>query len=185
MADHMLLNGADSETEIYLRWYQRFSIGYLFGAEKVFTINRNTGGGIDWGDVHINMGAGSASSTGQFQFQGTSPFGTTVNSGFNMSGNRHWYCLQLHLKLCTAGSPTPGTDGIVALYADDCGLDGLSTPTLRQQNTSATFNRTSASMRAGNVWKENWANPASDGSSDIRYIYCSRVGPIPFVDRWP
>lgn len=193
MADHFLINGADSETEIWLRWYQRFSIGYQFSGEKCFTINRGIrgggGAGIDFGDVHFNIGAGGLSSNGGLQWQ-PQIYDNNFSSGYNCTGNMHWNCIQLHIKLNTAGA-TPGTDGTIAFYADDCGLLGTShpaLPTLRAQRTNYQFPRTSASQKIGQIWKENWANNGTQGSigySDLKYIYCTRGGLIPFVESWP
>lgn len=179
LADHNLVNGPNSETEVWLRWYQRWHTGYQFGAEKVFVINRSRSDGIYFGNIHINLGAGSLSSSGQVYWQNPGA-STSVNSGFAVSGNNHWYCIQVRVLLNSPGS----NNGTIAIYIDDCGTDGVShpaSPTLRASNTSYQFQRDTTADKIGNVWKENWSNPGSSGRSTWAYPYASRVGPIPFA----
>ena len=167
MAEHAL---AQSVSDVYIRFYTKPSAGYAFGAEKVLTVNKTLGGGIYWGNLHFNLGTGSASSSGSLWWQAVSP-GTSKNTGFSLTGGR-WYFIELHMNVAT---------GVLQVWADDCGVDGTTcpaTPTLRLNVTGFAY---PSSGQVGAVWFENWANPGSSGTRLLDQIMVSRVGPIGFM----
>ena len=167
MAEHNLAGGGAEE--IWLRYYKKWSSGYTFGAEKtIVSFNKQNGGGIYFGNVHINLG-GNASSNGTLYFQPTGGGNSNQNTGFVMTGNLHWYCIIVHIKL---GSGNLTNDGILQIWADDCGLDGVSgpgSPTLRLSNTSYAWPKASGD-KIGSLWFESWANPGSTGQSWFKNV---------------
>src|SRR5690606_10232970 len=57
--------------QLVMRYERWFPPDYLFGAEKIWTLNQpGADGGIMWGNLHINLGAGSSSTTGSLAWQG-------------------------------------------------------------------------------------------------------------------
>jgi hypothetical protein len=166
-------------TELYARFYTKPKAGYSFGAEKVLTVNKpGMGGGIYWGNLHFNQAAGAASPTGSLSFQGQ--IGPTVYGNFALGNAGHWYFIELHLKL----NSSPGaSDGVIEMWVDDCGLDGTScpaTPTLRARVTNYRW-AYQIGETIGELWWENWANPASSGERLLDNIKVSRSGPNGFA----
>lgn len=182
MADHDFV-GKAKLTEIYVRYYQKWLTGYQFGAEKVLTFNEVVGsGGIKWGNLHINCGAGATSPTGDLQWQ---PIGGGFSSCLNIATVRSgvWYAIQIHAVLSTTST---SNDGLLQVWVDDCGASGTScsgSPTLRLNQMNMSWNRTSADEQFGSLWWENWANPGSSGTSYIDQVVVSRSGPIGFVGQ--
>jgi len=178
MADHALVNGIGVD-EIYVRFYTKASAGYKFGAEKVLTFNDGLPGdaGIKWGNLHFNCGAGSASSSGELDFQPTAPE-TQCFSATTLASGR-WYYVETHLKLSTPGQ----ANGVVEIWVNDCGTSGVcsGSPTRQLQRTNVQFNRGSTSELIRVLWFENWANPGSTGTRLIDQVKASRVGPIGFM----
>ena len=182
MADHGFASQAD---EIFVRYYQKWLTGYKFGAEKVLTFNISPGsGGIKWGNLHINCGAGSAASSGYLAWQ---PVGGGFNRclGITSINAGSWYYIEIHAKL--SKTDTSG-DGFLRVWVNDCGPTGTNcggTPTLRLNQQNMSWNRKTSSELFGSLWFENWANPGSSGTSYIDQIIVSRTGPIGFIGGAP
>jgi hypothetical protein len=173
MAEHELSQRVD---EVYARYYTKALPGYRFGAEKVLTFNMQNGGGIKWGNLHFGCGSGGGASTGELQYQPTAPETRNCQDVMILSTDR-WYYIEVHLKLNTVGQ----SNGILQVWADDCGATGTScpaTPTLRLNISNWRFNRQDNSELIGSLWWENWANPGSVGTRLIDQIKVSKVGPI-------
>jgi hypothetical protein len=178
MADHGFKMQVD---EVYVRYYQRWLTGYRFGAEKVLTFNATPGsGGIKWGNLHLNCGTGSQSSTANLQWQ---PVGGGFTNCLSIAsiapGN--WYYIEVHAKLSTTAS---SGDGLLQVWVNDCGPAGTTcgtSPTLRLNQQNMSWDRKSSGELLGAVWFENWANPASSGTSYIDQIVVSRTGPVGFM----
>ena len=162
MGDHNFPSGV---TEFYTRFDAYFPSDYVFGAEKIWDINPPDwvgGGGIFWGNLHINLG-GSASTTGTLYWQGTA--GPSYSTGFTFQRG-HWYSVQLYCKM---SSPIGTGNGILKVWADDLGTDGTAitsgtAPTLRLNRTDYPFApATGSHTQFGSIWCESWANPGSDG----------------------
>jgi hypothetical protein len=176
-AEHEL---SQSVTELYARFYTKPSAGYLFGTEKVLAFNMENGDGIKWGNLHFNCGAGSASPSGDLQFQGTPPETRGCQTALEFQGNR-WYFVEVHIKL---SSPGAAPDGTLEIWVNDCGTSGTGctgTPTRRLSITNWRYARNSASELLGSLWWEDWGNPASTGDRLIDQIKVSKVGPIGFM----
>src|SRR5207249_3640870 len=61
MADHDFI-GETEVQEAYIRWYYKPSVGFSWSGQKVLDFNRgNHGGGIYWGGMGYNIGAGAPS----------------------------------------------------------------------------------------------------------------------------
>jgi hypothetical protein len=178
MADHSLSEKTD---EIYVRYYQKWLPDYLFGQEKVLIFNAGVAGygGIKWGGLVLNCGAGSARPRGNLQW-------SPVGGGFDrclpiasiISGV--WYYIEIHAKLSTTA--TSG-DGRLRAWVNDCGASGTAcgaTPTLRLDQQNMSWDRKSPSELFGSLWWENWANPGSTGTSHIDQIVVSKT-PIGFM----
>jgi len=204
MADHSLV-GLVEVPELYVRWYYKASVGYLWSGQKVLTINRCCAGvgGIWWGNFGFNTNGaeGPSGSPPAIVFNnyhagaGPDPVNLFQNQGNNLNivGGR-WYALQTHIKLNDVGF----TNGIFEFYGDDCGTDGTAcsgSMTLRMQHTGISFDRTSTNGAVGTLWFENWANsgdgvtcpPAvfpncgSVGTEWYDLIKVSTIGPIGFA----
>src|SRR5439155_13558728 len=130
-----------------------------------------------WGDLHINCGAGSASSTGSLmwahmggQFANCLPI-TDLSSGV-------WYYIEVEAQLSATAT---SADGYLKVWVNDCGATGAScgtSPTLRLNQQNMSWDRNSSSELFGSLWWENWANPGSTGTSYLDQIKVSKVGPI-------
>lgn len=179
MADHGL---SSADNEIYVRYYQKWLSGYDFGAEKVLSFNVTPGsGGIIYGNLHCNCGAGSTDSQCSFQFQptGAPPIPQTCQSILTLNSGT-WYFIETRIKLSTNASTE---DGVLQVWVDDCGSAGTScsgSPTLRYSDTSIAFPHPGGDI--GSLWFENWSNPGSAGTSYIDQIVVSTTGPIGFMD---
>lgn len=186
-ADHAWSEGV---TEFWMRWDVFYtgvggtptspSGSYSFGAEKVMSFNPpGVDAGIYWGNVHHNLGAGSASSTGSLAWQGGGGTASSTASGFSFESNK-WYSIQCHVSL---------SGNLVELYADDLGADGTSvpsggTPTLRLQLTGYTFNSSNpAYTTVGRGWAESWANPGSTGTQFRTNYLCLKGSSGPILIR--
>lgn len=174
MADHDFLT---EETEIHVRWYQHWLAGYSFGAEKVLTFNRKSPnqGGIKFGNVHMNCGAGSPASDASLQWQPTGPTGGSCRQLKDPITSGTWWCIEIWIKLSTT---TSSADGFLKAYVDNCGTDGMThggSQTLTFSETGMNFDRQNSGEKFGNLWFENWANPGSTGTSYIDQIVVSKA----------
>jgi hypothetical protein len=186
--------------EVYVRWYYKPSVGYIWSGQKVLDFNRaGASGGIYWAGFGYNIGIGTPSSNPpaiQIAF-GTGGYGTQCdptarnpdicnqNQGNNLSVvGGHWYYYEIHLKLNTPGKK----DGVYEFWGNDCGTTGTtcgSSPVLRARHTQADWGYNGSNGGIGSLWFENWANSGSgQGSTGTEWydnIKLSRVGPIGFA----
>lgn len=163
MADHDLPRAV---SDVYIRFYVKALAGYQFGAEKVLTVNQRGGSGIWFGNLHFRCGAGAASGSTTLQWQPTGSESGCRDVIAVTSGR--WYYVELHLNTAT---------GLFEAWADDCGPAGTTcpaTPTLRFRYTGFRFQPGAV----GNIWLENWANPASRGERlvDNLVVATTRIG---------
>jgi len=166
--------------EIYHRFYTKFVDPYTFGHEKLVFYQTDE---TTVGQVCVLM----------------TPFGSNdldftlivpdIRAGQNQGNNiglivGHWYYIEVRVKLDT---PKGNSTGIIQMWADDCGLDGLTDPgagTLRTSHTGLNI-RPSDAISLGVIWQENWSN-ASDMTAvgevynDQVIVSKSRIGPMGF-----
>lgn len=165
--------------EIWARWYAKWETGAQFGGEK-HTNATVFAGDIAYANIQLNCGTGSAGSTANPSLQKLYPSGqdfcqTPNISAITLQANKT-YCFILHLKLSSTSS---SNDGLMELYIDDCGVNGLSppgSPTLRTQRTGINYGRSHPSAQTNPskievLWFERWANPGSDGRAFLGGIY--------------
>lgn len=170
MADHSLSSPAK---DVYIRFYTRTLPGYLYGQEKVLSVNKDPAGvgGIYWGKLFFNCGAGGTASTGRLQWSAVLPEDRCFDI-ITMTPGR-WYFVEIHMNVQSS---------VFQAWADDCGVDGTSctgTPTLRVNLSNIQYPSTTNSVAS--LWFENWANPGSVGTRLIDQIKVSRSGPIGFM----
>jgi hypothetical protein len=194
-ADHSFtLNGTTESkvTHLWVRYYEKWVSGYQFGAEKTLTFNDGFSGvgGIKWGDLHINCGAGSTASSGTLMWQsvaGTSGGGLNTNTCFTFmdvtSGN--WYFIEVEILLSTTNS---SANGLLRMWGDNCGPNGTScsgTPTLRGTASGVNWPRGSSAEQLGSIWWQQWSNVNSNGFAYVDQVVVSSVGPIGFMGSAP
>ena len=187
-ADHSL---SQAVTELYVRFYTKPLAGYKAGSEKVLSFNHGPAGsgGIKWGVLMFNNAADPATSTWYPAFHNYD-YAELLYFGPQMRGDR-WYFFEIRIKLNTPGSIknalgqlTGQANGVVQIWADDCGTTGTActgTPTLRVTRTNYTFPRYSETEKLLSLWWENWANVGSSGERLLDQIKVSKVGPIGFM----
>jgi len=188
MADHTL-SGEVGVSTIYVRWYQKFSSGFEFGWEKMLTFNKpglNTAG-IFFGHMKLRGAqSGARPTTVSISYE----ISNDIEDGhrfYNISAldytGGNWYFFEVRITLESTGGTA--TDGILQIWSDNCGTDGLDctgTATLRAQYTNVHFRTAgTGSEQIGNLWWENWGNLGSIGESRIDQIKVSKVGPIGFI----
>jgi len=182
MADHSFKNW-DEYTEIYARYYYKAAPGYVWGWEKAMTWNQCCAGigGIKWGNLHFPCNA-AASCAPSFQLVAPELVMQGQNQGNTLEFQPgRWYFIEIHVRLST---PVAQPDGVLEMWLDDCGTDGLQctgTPTLRLRRTDVRYDRNSSLERIGSLWWENWANPPSVGTEYYDQIKVATVGPIGFA----
>jgi hypothetical protein len=206
MADHNLgPTVGTGYNEVYLRYYYKASTNYIYGAQKMITINPvgNGAGGILIGGVaHPFGGSGEMLACPVWDCNGSRnnpqcraprcPSNSYYNQNVGPLSNvfdmnaivGHWIYIEFHIKMNTPGV----NDGIFELWMDDCGTSGLlctGTPTLRSQYTNAGWQDASHNRLVGNFWYENWANIGSVGQEWYDQIIASRTGPIGFAGSAP
>lgn len=165
--------------EVYVRWYAYWVSGYQFGAEKHMNIT-NGDGDIAFGNVQLNCGTGSASSTATISIQIIHGEGVcqlpnvediTLQSG-------RWYFFELHMI-------AHATNGTVRLWVNDCGTAGTScgaSPVLRTLMTGVDLPGNGVGSAIETIWAESWANPQSTGTGPYwDNIKVAAVGPIGFT----
>lgn len=164
MAEHALLV---PNAEVRVRIMYKPKSGYSYGAQKVISFNRQNGGGIDFGNLHINLGAGGQSSTGTLQWQDPGPSERTLTLGTLVTD--HWNHVEVRIKLSTTSS---SGDGIFQAWLNDRGTDGTSgsAPTQVLNVTDYSFPKPGTTI--GSIWIENFANPHSAGEMlwDALYV---------------
>jgi hypothetical protein len=190
MAQHRLKVGSCGTTggelcgvdEIYVRVYQKWDAGYSFGAEKNITIT-NSDGDIAFANIALNCATGSASSTA---YLGINTIYGSINEPGNCGpqnqGNNitiqsgRWYFFEFHVRA--------GSNALIELWVNDCGVDGKScgsAPILRTRLTG-TLPGNSNGSQIETLWLENWANPASSGNGPLRdQLKVTKAGPIGFA----
>jgi len=90
----------------------------------------------------------------------------------------NWYYIEYHIKLNTPGQ----ANGIMELWVDDCGTNGLGCTgpgTLRTRYTNRVF-RDLTTQTITTFWLENWSNPSSSGEEhyDQMIVASRRIGPM-------
>lgn len=174
MADHGFAPNFSTYNEIYVRWYQKWSTGYKFGAEKILSFNVTPGsGGIMFGNFHANCGGNSDPTglTALIEWQGKGAQG--CHSALTITGGKY-YMFEIHAKT------NAGASNALEIWINDCGPTGQScptTPTLRLSRPGWSW----PAGQFGSLWFENWANPTSQGQTWVDNIKVSRVGPIGFM----
>lgn len=173
-ADHNL---SSASGEFHVRWYQKWTTGYIYGAEKILTFNKGAAGsgGIWWGNIHMNCGLGTPATTAtslQWQPAGVTG-GECQNVGDVVTGE--WMCIEVHFKKSTTRS---SGDGRIRVWMDACGSDGLSPP--GSQTLGLDYNNINLGRADGDggadgdtvlsLWWEIYANPGSTGTSLIDNI---------------
>ena len=104
----------------------------------------------------------------------------------------HWNYMEVHLKFNPVGSPT----GLVEIWADDCGVDGLGCTgpgTLRL--TATGLNLRKSDLKCCDIHQENWCpvsgNKPCSGEvyNDQVVVATRRIGPMgaaqPPADKTP
>jgi len=186
MADHDLGPNRNSYNEIYLRYYIKPSVGYVYGAQKMITLNPCCAGngGIGIGGVGSPFSDGSmlacpvydCNITGEVYY-----YRPNMTTALPLSGiTGHWAFVEIHVKMNTPGQK----NGIFELWMDDCGTNGLGctgTPTLRSRYTTVQWQGPTDNKQIGTIWFENWANPGSIGTELYDQIIVSKIGPIGFM----
>lgn len=198
MADHAFPSNQEVQT-IYVRYYRKNSVGFLYSGQKVLTFNRCCagGGGIFWGGLGFNIGHQSAST-------GAPSIGITNNligdcGGGGICGQNqgndisltsgNWYYFEARMTLNTVGN----ANGVFSLWANNCGatVAGCSgqSPILRANHTTINWGKTAGNGGIGVLWLENWANNGdSQGSTGTEWydqLIISKTGPIGMVATGP
>jgi hypothetical protein len=185
--------GSGGYNEIYCRCYKFYvpanyygtgnpSADYVYGAQKVFTVNRfDDGAGIYWATFQWNMAAGSTSSSGAMKVD--PQHGVTSAMAQNQGNNisvvaGSWYYIEFHMKLNTNGN----TDGVYDLWINNGGPTGDfsgQSPILRAHRTDVDWGYSNTETQLiGNIWFENWSNPGSSGEEFTKNIHVATTGPI-------
>jgi hypothetical protein len=181
MADHSF-RYLDEFEEIYARYYYKAADGYIWGWQKAMTWNQCCAGigRIKWGNLHFPcVGALSCAPSVQLPVPEDVMQGQNLGNPLTFLSGR-WYFIEVHMQLNTVGQ----ADGVVEVWLDDCGRDGLGcagTPTRRLRRTDVRFNRQSPGEKIGSIWWENWANPGSTGMEYYDQVKVATVGPIGFA----
>jgi hypothetical protein len=164
MFDHRLPSGGNAadggHKQLVMRYERWWPSDYLFGAEKIWSLNQpGADAGIMWGNLHINLGAGSSSTTGNLAWQGA---GSNASySGLATLQRNRVYEFVIVVDL---------DNDILTIYCTDLGAPGsITVPGSRTQvlartdYTWAPLNGTSTGI--GVIWPEGWANPVSSTST--------------------
>ena len=165
--------------EIYVRWYQKQLPGYVFGHEKILTLQAE---GI-WQCCMFMYPWGGTSVAPDLQNEGWPDERLAQNQGNALAVvPGRWYYYEIHIKLGTCSGTTCQNDGVYDLWMDDCGTNGLGCTgpgTLRAHWTGRPF-RGSSSHHIREVWFNNWANPGSIGNNYLDQIIVAtrRIGPM-------
>jgi hypothetical protein len=186
------LKGRTNYNEVYLRWYVKPSSDFQWGHEKTFTFNPCClQFGIILGDLYSLFGHGIPTFLVYTEGQKirTQNMNTPLNAAdaVNMHADDerggklsywwspgNWHAMQLHFK-----SDTNGSNGVLEMWADNCGPNGLEctgVPTKRMSYTDVNWQ----GKGLGTLWLENWSNPLSHGDTSYDQFKASTVGPIPF-----
>jgi hypothetical protein len=194
--------GMQSVNEFYFRYYIKPLAGYVYGMQKMLSINKCCAGvgGIYFAGIGSGTGGPSGGEavldmnpkydvilTDSNGFPGLD-YGTayrtkahrTQNLGNNLSVTPgKWFAVQYHVKLNTPGQ----ANGIWEVWVDDCGADGrgcTGTPTIRSRHTDVQYVAPGDNSLIGSLWLENWANPGSVGEEYYDQIKVTKTGPIGF-----
>lgn len=195
MATHGVMSGSDDEknmashdlkiqsVECRVRFLMNFSSGYLSGAEKVLVLNGFGGSGIQLGNWHLNLGAGSAQSSHNLDWQGAGGVGDSIFGIYTFTSGRLYQCEFRH-KLSTT---TSSADGIIQAWIDDAGTFASpsipSSQTLVYSNTTVNYAKPVSTI--GQVWFENFANPKSTGERRIGGVYVRCGVGVAQIGKYP
>jgi hypothetical protein len=185
MADHNLGPNGNGYNEIWLRYYIKALPGYVYGAQKMITINATSAGS---GGISIG-GSGSPFGDGAYDTCPVYDCNTTGEIYYYRQNQSqvlklsqilgHWAYVEMHIKLNTPGQK----DGIWELWINDCGTTGVctGTPTLRSHYTTVEWQGPTDNKQIRSLWFENWANPGSVGTELYDQIKVSKGGQIGFA----
>lgn len=176
---HWFAPSADDVDELYHRFYTQFRPGYTFGHEKLafYQYNETTTGQV--GILMTPFGSGT------FDFQTQLPDDSRYpqNQGNNLTFiPGRWYYVEVRVKL---DAPKGSGNGVIQVWADDCGTNGLGCTgpgTLRLSYTGRNI-RPSSSLGLGVIWQENWSNSSTMTASGEVYndqvvVSKARIGPM-------
>ena len=167
-------NGATTR-DLYVRFYLKLVPGYRYGYQKLMAFEDKS---QSYRPLILKIN-GSACNFGISEKETPSNLGQ--NQGNNICldvGN--WYYIEMHAKL-----DSNGADGVVELWADNCGANGdlcteerIGSGTLRMRHTG--LNLKGASKSLATLWVEEWGNPGADGETyrDQYIASRSRIGPM-------
>jgi len=176
MADHDF-NGLVSVDEVYMRYYRKALPGFVWGGQKMWSVNPCCAGigGIKFANNFVWGGA----TVGML----VTVYAEDANRSQNVSSIAfqpgRWYYIEEHIKLNTPGV----ANGVLEIWIDDCGANGLGctgSGTLRASHTNVRWRNAGDFSQMGSIWLENWANPASVGEEYYDQIVVSkaRIGPM-------
>lgn len=186
MADHNFAPNISGYNEIYLRYYIKPLPGYVYGAQKMITINATPagGGGISIGGVGSPFQDGNMLACPVYDCNITNKvyyYRPNMASALPLGSlTGRWAFVEIRVKLNAPGQ----ANGVYELWMDDCGTDGLAcsgTPTLRARHTTVQWQGPTDNKQIMSVWFENWANPPSFGTELYDQIIVSKTGPIGFM----
>ena len=175
--------------EIYHRFYIKFLTGYDFGHEKIIAYHQDTSIDTQIGFFHSPDGGT------KFKFnaveRGSGEQGPTSWLDQNQGNDLIWevnkfYYIEVRIKLDTSFG---ARNGIVQVWGDDCGTDGLTDPgsgTLRLSYDDVPLRR-SNDLALGIVYHEHWlpTDPEQHrgkGTCHVANVVVrtQRVGPLNF-----
>jgi len=161
-------------TELYIRWYNKWSSDYLWYTdsgcnEKELTINEGQRrvGGLWFMSCFVQSTGGSGAASAMQCLIPGEDTNRSSNVDSTTTSQGTWYAYEVRIKL---NSSIDTADGILQIWRDDCGADGLGctgAQTLTMNHTDityidSTFGPAQSGDEIGSVWFENWSNSASD-----------------------
>lgn len=192
--------------EGYVRFYRKFSSGYIFnGNQKFFTFERSAfQGGIDLGGA-LGRDTNSPNFSPQWDCLDNDyrnpqyPVDRYCYIGQNQGNNitfvaGRWYYIEFYVKNNTYSV----RNGLLKMWADDCGTSGLEctgAPTLRLSYTNIGWRGQGAGTPPspnpspdavgtptmpllGGFWLDTYGHPADGGTIYVDQIIVSKAGPI-------
>jgi hypothetical protein len=172
--------------EIYHRFYLKFLGGYDFGHEKLMAYHHDTNIAGQVAFFHSPDGGQEFIMVGMERENNGVDGRFPQNQGNTLSWVRdHWYYIEVRIKLDT---PKGANNGVLQVWADDCGTSGLQCTgpgTLRLSYTGRNDLRRSNSMSLGTIHHEFWlptSPPEFVGSGTVHLdqvvVRTQRIGPM-------